>query len=161
VKLIVAVGASFFVVALGPPAAWWVKVLGVVLVAAATNVWNGLDVRPGRAVKAFVPIGVLFVAFGEIAPAPAVLGVAIAAVGVLPMDLLEHAMLGDGGATVLGFAAGLGLYLLLPGWAVPLAALAMVGLNVLAETISFSRAIDSVPALRWVDRLGRRAEDAG
>jgi hypothetical protein len=67
-------------------------------------------------------------------------------------------MLGDGGATLLGFAAGDALYLLLPGWAVVLAALATIGLNVVAETISFSRAIDSVPALRWLDRLGRRRE---
>ncbi|MGZ4153750.1 MAG: hypothetical protein ACXVQ0_04655, partial [Actinomycetota bacterium] len=81
----------------------------------------------------------------------------VAALVVLPMDLFEHAMLGDGGATLLGFAAGLALYLLLPGWAVVPAALVVVGLNVVAETTSFSRVIDDVAALRWLDRLGRRA----
>jgi hypothetical protein len=158
VKVVIAVGAAVVVVALEPSGAWWARPFGVVLVAAATNVWNGLDVRPGRALKAFVPIGILFVLFADVSPAPAVLGVAVAAVVVLPMDLLERAMLGDGGATLLGFAAGDALYLLLPGWAVVLAALATIGLNVVAETISFSRAIDSVPALRWLDRLGRRRE---
>jgi UDP-GlcNAc:undecaprenyl-phosphate/decaprenyl-phosphate GlcNAc-1-phosphate transferase len=157
VKLVVAVGASVVVIALEPSRPWWVRLFGVALVAASTNVWNALDVRPGRALKAFVPIGMLFVLLADVSPAPAVLGVAVAAVVVLPMDLLEHAMLGDGGATLLGFAAGLALYLLLPGWAVVPAALVMVGLNVVAETTSFSRVIDDVAALRWLDRLGRRA----
>ncbi|MGZ4126260.1 MAG: hypothetical protein ACXVQU_11980, partial [Actinomycetota bacterium] len=126
VKLVVAVGASVVVIALEPSRAWWVRLFGVVLVAASTNVWNALDVRPGRALKAFVPIGVLFVLLADVSPAPAVLGVAVAALVVLPMDLFEHAMLGDGGATLLGFAAGLALYLLLPGWAVVPAALVVV-----------------------------------
>ena len=96
-----------------------------------------------------------------LAAAPAVLGIAVGAVVVLWHDLSERAMLGDGGANLLGFAAGLGLYLLLPGWAVVLAALAAVGLNVLGETITLSRAIGAVPPLRWVDAVGRRGEHAG
>jgi UDP-GlcNAc:undecaprenyl-phosphate/decaprenyl-phosphate GlcNAc-1-phosphate transferase len=158
VKVVIAVGAAVVVVALEPSRAWWVRLFGVVLVASATNVWNGLDVRPGRALKAFAPIGVLFVLFADVSVAPAVLGVAVAALVVMPMDLLERAMLGDGGATLLGFAAGVALYVLLPGWAVVLVALAMIALNVVAETMSFSHAIDAVPALRWLDRLGRRPE---
>jgi hypothetical protein len=31
-----------------------------------------------------------------------------------------------------------------------------VGLNVLAETVTLSRAIDATPPLRWYDRLGTR-----
>jgi UDP-N-acetylmuramyl pentapeptide phosphotransferase/UDP-N-acetylglucosamine-1-phosphate transferase len=156
VKLIVAVGAATVVVALEPPRSWWVRLAGVALVASSTNVWNGLDVRPGRSLKAFVPFGIAFVLLGDIARAPALLGIAIGALVVLWHDLRERAMLGDGGATLLGFAAGLASYLLLPGWAVPVAALAAVALNVVGETVTFSQAIDAVPALRWVDRLGRR-----
>jgi UDP-GlcNAc:undecaprenyl-phosphate GlcNAc-1-phosphate transferase len=156
VKLIVAVGAAVVVVALEPPRAWWVRLAGVALVAASTNVWNGLDVRPGRSLKAFVPFGIAFVLFGDIARAPAILGIAIGALVLLWYDLRERAMLGDGGATLLGFAAGLASYLLLPDWVVPLAALAAVALNAVGETVTLSRAIDSVPALRWVDRLGSR-----
>jgi hypothetical protein len=156
VKLIVAFGAAAVTVALEPARPGWVRLSGVALVAACTNVWNGLDVRPGRALKAFVPVGVLFVAFGPIGEAPAILGVAVGAVVVLFHDLSERAMLGDGGANLLGFTAGLALYLLLPGWGVVVAALAAIGLNVLAETITLSRAIAVVPPLRWLDRLGRR-----
>jgi UDP-N-acetylmuramyl pentapeptide phosphotransferase/UDP-N-acetylglucosamine-1-phosphate transferase len=155
VKLVVAFVAAVLVVALESPRPWWVRLPGVALVAASTNVWNGLDVRPGRALKAFVPIGLGFVVLGDIARAPAVLGIAIGAVVVLWYDLRERAMLGDGGATLLGFAAGLAAYLLLPNWAVPVAALGAILLNLIAETITLSRPIDAVPALRWLDRLGR------
>jgi hypothetical protein len=158
VKVVVAVGAAVVALALAPSRPWWVLLAGVVLVAGSANVWNGLDVRPGRALKAFIPIGALFVAFGDVAAAPAVLGVAVGAVVVLWHDLTERAMLGDGGANLLGFAAGLGLYLLLPGWAVPPAALAAVTLNVLGETMTLTRAIDGVPALRRIDALGRRRD---
>jgi len=33
--------------------------------------------------------------------------------------------------------------------------LIVIGLNVLAETVTFSRTIEAVPPLRWFDRLGR------
>ena len=36
-------------------------------------------------------------------------------------------------------------------------ALAAVALNVVGETVSFSRVIERTPPLRWVDGLGRRA----
>jgi Glycosyl transferase family 2 len=158
VKLVVAVGAAVVVVALEPSRAWWVRLVGVALVAASTNVWNALDVRPGRALKPFLPIGLAFVVLGEVTLAPAVIGVAVAAPLALWHDLRETAMLGDGGATLLGFAAGLALYLLLPGWGVALAALAAIGLNVVSETVTLSRAISSTPVLRRLDRLGRRVD---
>jgi hypothetical protein len=158
VKLVVIVGASVVVLALQPTAAWWVRLSGVVLLAGAANVWNGLDVRPGRAAKAFVPIGLAFVAFGDPGRAPAVLGLAVGALVVLPYDLTERAMLGDGGANLLGFAAGLGLFLLLPAWAVPLAAAGVLALNAVAETLTLSRAIAAVPPLRWLDERGRRLD---
>ena len=38
-------------VALQPGRSGWIRLAGAVLVAASANVWNGLDVRPGRAIK--------------------------------------------------------------------------------------------------------------
>ena len=57
------------------------------------------------------------------------------------------------------FTAGIGLYLSLPAWGIAVTALAEVGLNVLAETVSLSRLIEVAPPLRWVDRLGRLPSD--
>jgi UDP-GlcNAc:undecaprenyl-phosphate/decaprenyl-phosphate GlcNAc-1-phosphate transferase len=80
-----------------------------------------------------------------------------AAVGVLPFDLLERAMLGDAGSNPLGVLAGAGLAVVLPTAGVVVAAVAAVLMQVAAETVTLSRAIEAVPPLRWFDRLGRRA----
>lgn len=132
----------------------------VALIAVATNVWNALDVVPGRALKwgivAVVPL--LAVAwqgdYGLVAAA--VLG---ASLGVLPFDLSERGMLGDAGANPLGLVIGTGLAGILPTPWVVVAAIAGLAFQLVAETITISRLIDMVPPLRWFDRLGRRPSD--
>jgi UDP-GlcNAc:undecaprenyl-phosphate GlcNAc-1-phosphate transferase len=156
-KILVTVGAAVVVVALQPARPAYVRLAAVVLLAASANVWNGLDVRPGRALKAFLPPAAVFLAWGGLENVPAILGLLVAALLVLPLDLGERAMLGDGGANMLGFAAGLALAdVLSDPWIVAAAAVA-VGLNVVADTVTFSRVVEAVPPLRWLDGLGRRA----
>ena len=145
------------VVALQPDRSTPVAVLGVVLLAGCANVWNGLDVVPGRSLKAFVPPALAFAIWGVSSDAPAVIGLLVGAVVVLPFDMRETAMLGDGGANLLGFAAGIALYGTLPDPWVGVAAGGAVALNVVGETVSFSRVIERTPPLRWFDGLGRRA----
>jgi hypothetical protein len=89
--------------------------------------------------------------------APFAPGVALAALVVLPWDVGERAMLGDAGANLLGLAVGVALYGSLTDAQVAAAAVVAVGLNVLGETFTLSRAIDALPPLRWYDRLGTRA----
>lgn len=158
-KLLVAVGSAAIVVALQPERPAWVALSGIVLLAACTNLWNGLDVRPGRALKAFLLVSLVFLGAGEPAVFPGLLGMFVAALLVLPLDLRERAMLGDAGSNPLGFAAGLGLYVTLGDPWVAVAAAITVVLNVLAETVTLSRAIDGTPPLRWLDRLGRVPAD--
>jgi hypothetical protein len=156
-KLVVGVGAGILV-ALAIGGAALRVIAAAVLVAAAANLWNALDVRPGRSLKwgivVLVPVlaGAWGTGFGLIAAAA--LG---AAVGVLPFDLLERAMLGDAGSNPLGVLAGAGLAVVLPTAGVVVAAVAAVLIQVAAETVTLSRAIEAVPPLRWFDRLGRRA----
>ena len=64
-------------------------------------------------------------------------------------------MLGDGGANLLGFTIGLGLYVVLADGAVVLAAAIAVVINAVAETVTLSRVIEAIPPLRWFDALGR------
>ena len=156
-KLVVILGSALFVVALQPARPTSVTILGIALLAACANVWNGLDVVPGRSLKAFLVPALAFVAWGELPSAPAVAGLLAGAIVVLPFDLRETAMLGDGGANLVGFAAGIALYAVLPDPWVAVAAGIAVALNVVAETVSFSRVIERTPPLRWVDALGRRA----
>jgi hypothetical protein len=81
-----------------------------------------------------------------------------AATALLVPDLRERGMLGDSGANLLGFLAGAEIVRRLPEiWLIP-AVLVVIGLNVLAETVTFSRTIEAIPPLRWFDRLGRLSD---
>lgn len=154
-KLVVTVGAAIVVVALRDVGTTVHRLAGVVLVAGCANIWNGLDVRPGRALKVAIPVMLAAGVGFHVARLPTLpLVVLVAACCVVP-DLRERAMLGDGGANLLGFTIGLELYLALPVWGVVAGAAVAIALNVLAETMTFSRAIDAIRPLRWFDRLGR------
>ena len=130
----------------------WVMAAGVLLIAGAANVWNGLDVRPGRAGKAFVLGAVPMMFLGPPALLARLLGAELA---VLWPDLRERGMLGDAGSNLLGFVLGAAAYVELTGVWVLVGAAAVIGLNLLAETVTLSRCIDAVTPLRWLDRLGR------
>jgi UDP-GlcNAc:undecaprenyl-phosphate/decaprenyl-phosphate GlcNAc-1-phosphate transferase len=156
VKLVVIAGSSVVVVAAEPVHPGVTRLAGIVLLAGCANLWNGLDVRPGRALKYFVlAAGAVLVAGIPMRLAPSVPGVLLGAILALPADLRERAMLGDGGSNLLGFTAGLALYVVLPSPWVWVAAAVAVALNVLADTVTLSRLIDTVGPLRWFDRLGR------
>jgi hypothetical protein len=84
-------------------------------------------------------------------PAASALG---AATTVLADDLAEKTMLGDLGANTLGALIGVHLA---GGSSTTrrVALLVIAGLTLASERISFSRVIENVPALRWLDDLGR------
>ena len=136
-------------------------VVAVPVLAGCANLWNLLDVAPGRALKWFVPVGAaLWAVLAGSSLRPLIAGVVVTAVPLLALDLLELGMLGDAGANVLGFLVGAGCVVTLP---TPWLALVLAGILILhlaAETVTLSRLIDAAPPLRWFDRLGRRAASA-
>ncbi len=152
VKLAAAVLAATITVAWTPRDHLWANLLALVAIAGCTNVWNGLDVAPGRALKGFLVVAVVLLAVDLKAFLLVCTG---AATAVLFPDLRERGMLGDSGANLLGFLAGAEIVRRLPEvWLIP-AVLVVVGLNVLAETVTFTRTIETIPPLRSFDRLGR------
>jgi UDP-GlcNAc:undecaprenyl-phosphate/decaprenyl-phosphate GlcNAc-1-phosphate transferase len=155
VKLAVIVAASAFV-------AWMVGVRGarfalaVPVVAASANLWNLLDVVPGRSIKWFLVGGVILVFAVDVPEYRLLAATALGgAIALLAFDLREAAMLGDSGSNVLGFVVGLGLVgsLSVVGLAVALVVLLL--LHGLAETVTLSRIIRAATPLRWFDHLGR------
>jgi len=156
VKLVVVAGAAAVTVVAVPGRTGPARVAGVLLIAASANVWNGLDVRPGRSIKFFLPVAVVVLA-GPWPAQPFLPGVALGALLLLPWDAGERAMLGDAGANLLGFTAGLGLFHFVHGWALVAAASVAVALNILADTVTLTRLIEMVRPLRWYDSMGRRA----
>jgi UDP-N-acetylmuramyl pentapeptide phosphotransferase/UDP-N-acetylglucosamine-1-phosphate transferase len=89
-------------------------------------------------------------------PACAAAAPAGAALGLLPADLGERAMLGDTGANALGALLGMATAATLPRPARLAALAAILALTAASEVVSFTRVIERTPALRWLDMLGRR-----
>jgi UDP-N-acetylmuramyl pentapeptide phosphotransferase/UDP-N-acetylglucosamine-1-phosphate transferase len=160
-KLVVILGASVYVEASLGPRSIAGTVAAVVVLAASANLWNGLDVAPGRALKAYllasaaVALVALAASVRGWSAASVCVGVTAGALVVLPFDLRERAMLGDAGANLLGFALGIALVTAASDPVLIVVAVIVVALNVVAETYTLSRAIERIAPLRWLDGLGR------
>ncbi|HEX9966681.1 MAG TPA: hypothetical protein VGB06_01915 [Solirubrobacterales bacterium] len=134
----------------------WRYLADVALLILATNAFNLLDLRPGRAEKALGLLG-LGLCLGAWTLAPLeLLGVFVGPVAVGAwFTLRERAMLGDTGSNLLGAVAGVWLLATLDGDTRLIALFAVSALTVYGELRSISATIESVPPLRWLDSLGR------
>ncbi len=125
------------------------------LVAATANLVNLLDLRPGRAIKGLLLVGLPLLVLdgpgGDLLAGP--LGAASA---VLPSDLAEATMLGDAGANGLGALLGVGLAAGASRRRLVILLLLLTALTAASEVVSFSAVIDRFSPLRRLDRLGRR-----
>ncbi|CAA9508288.1 MAG: Undecaprenyl-phosphate N-acetylglucosaminyl 1-phosphate transferase [uncultured Solirubrobacteraceae bacterium] len=135
--------------------------LSVGVLVLATNAFNLLDLRPGRAAKAFLLLGIALLAITRDAEPLRELGVLIGPLMVLGFhDLRERAMLGDTGSNLLGALAGFWMVTALDVEGELAALAALVALTAYGELRSISRAIERLGPLRALDRLGRRREPA-
>jgi hypothetical protein len=132
----------------------WLLAAGVLVL--ATHLFNLLDLRPGRSVKAFVLLGAGLVIGSEHARPLWSLGLFAGPVLVAgAYDLRERAMLGDSGASLVGALAGLWLVLTLSGLG-QLIALALLALaTVYGELRSISALVERTRGLRQLDSWGR------
>ena len=130
--------------------------LAVGVLVLATNLFNLLDLRPGRSAKALVLLGAAL-SIGAMDAGPLwTVGLFLGPILVLlPLDLREIGMLGDTGSNAIGAVAGLWLVLTLsvPAQAVALAVMAAV--TIYGEFRSIAAVIDRTPGLRHLDSLGR------
>jgi UDP-GlcNAc:undecaprenyl-phosphate/decaprenyl-phosphate GlcNAc-1-phosphate transferase len=160
VKLVAAVAAAMMVSLAGEEPGVRAAV-GIPLMAGAANLWNLLDVAPGRSLKFFIPAAIALVTVVPHPRDPLVPAALGSSLGIFPLDLRERAMLGDSGANLLGFVIGVGLFRAAPTWVLASALGIVLVLHVLAETVTLSRLIRAAPPLRWFDDLGRIPVEAG
>jgi UDP-GlcNAc:undecaprenyl-phosphate GlcNAc-1-phosphate transferase len=155
IKAIGALALAAYVVS-GAGLESWRYLADVALLILATNLFNLVDLRPGRAEKALVLLG---------------LGLCLGAWTLEPIELLgifagpvivgawltlgERAMLGDTGSNLVGAIAGVWLLTNLGEDARLVALAAIAALTIYGELRSISATIDSVPPLRWLDSVGR------
>ncbi len=144
-------------------------------IALTSNLFNLLDLRPGRALKAYgllLPLAVVSatVGLGMSAGAsmgqPGVVHSAVEAIALFLMllgpllavwryDLGEEGMMGDSGANPMGVVIGLMIVSGLPLWGLSVWTLLVFGLNLASERVSFSGVIEGNALLRTMDGWGR------
>lgn len=130
--------------------------LSVAVIALATNFLNLLDLRPGRAWKAYIALTAALVVADGIGPIEALGPFAGALLVVGLFDLRERAMLGDTGSNLLGALAGVHLVLALGTTGELIALGVLLVLTIFGEFRSISATVDRLPPLRGLDSLGRR-----
>jgi UDP-GlcNAc:undecaprenyl-phosphate/decaprenyl-phosphate GlcNAc-1-phosphate transferase len=134
----------------------WRYLADVALLILATNLFNLLDLRPGRAEKGLALLGAgLCLGAWTLGPIE-LLGIFAGPILVGARETLgERAMLGDTGSNLVGAVAGVWLLTALGPNARLIALAVVVALTVYGELRSISATIESVPPLRWLDSLGR------
>ena len=130
--------------------------LAVAVLVLATHLFNLLDLRPGRSIKALLLLGAaLTIGTLEVEPLQA-LGLFLGPIVVLlPLDLRERGMLGDTGSSAVGAVAGLWLVLSLDTTGQLIALAAMAFAAIYGEFRSISALIEKTPLVRQLDSLGR------
>ncbi|MCB0865930.1 MAG: hypothetical protein KDB58_09475 [Solirubrobacterales bacterium] len=148
--------AAFAVSGLGRE--WPGYLADLALLLLTTNLFNLLDLRPGRVEKALILL-LAGVCIGAWTLYPVeLLGVFIGPVLVgAALTLRERAMLGDAGANLAGAIAGVALIVSLGDGARLIALALVVALTVYGEFRSISAAIERIPPLRALDQLGRES----
>jgi len=135
---------------------WASVVLNTFLLALFTNLLNLFDLRPGRAVKAYLLFLLLIItlARGQI-DYYTVLPLLGAVLWYFPRDLKAVLMMGDAGSNVLGLALG---YYCMTALPLPMRAgtvALLIAIHIYTEKYSISTTIEKVAFLKWLDGLGR------
>lgn len=125
------------------------------IIALMVNTLNLFDLRPGRALKIFIPLQLAAMLYcgKELMTSFASL-IGIAAAMIIP-DLKERIMLGDSGSNVLGAVLGFSIAIGCD-WSLKIPfMIILIALQQLAEYISISKIIEKIAFLRMLDDLGR------
>jgi UDP-GlcNAc:undecaprenyl-phosphate GlcNAc-1-phosphate transferase len=155
IKAIGAVALAAYVVS-GQGLATGRYIADVVLLVLTTNLFNLLDLRPGRVEKALALLGAGLCLFAWTLAPIELLGIFAGPVLVGAwLTLGERAMLGDTGSNLVGAIAGVWLLTVLSPDARLIALGIVLVLTVYGELRSISATIERVPPLRWLDSLGR------
>lgn len=140
--------------------------LAVALLVLTTNLFNLLDLRPGRSAKAFallgagLALGAWHGRYGFGVPLWIVGPFAAPVLVVGFYDLRERTMLGDTGANLIGGLAGFWLLLAFDTTGQLIALAVVLALTVYGEFRSLSALIERTPLLRQIDSIGRNVPHA-
>jgi hypothetical protein len=134
----------------------WRYLGDVALLILATNLFNLLDLRPGRAEKGLALLAAGLCLFAWTLAPLELLGIFAGPVLVGAwFTLREQAMLGDTGSNLVGAIGGIWLLTTLGGTGRLIALAVVAALTIYGELRSISATVEALPPLRWLDSLGR------
>lgn len=133
-------------------------VINILIIPLSTNFINLLDLRPGRAVKAFMLIGSTIFIVNILKDIPnfyltIMLGTMIAYYGY---DVKARAMMGDTGSNLLGFITGVSIVLLSNFYVALISLAILIYVHIIAEKNSLSNYIRNNRLLNFLDCLDRK-----
>lgn len=153
-------GILAFLIAFSLSGSWLDIILNTLIVALAANLMNLFDLRPGRAVKAYLIflLAIVIMAMGQIdwlliAPLTG------AVLYYAKDDLRAKIMMGDAGSNVLGLALG---YLSIVSFSLPVrlgVLVFLLAIHVYTEKYSLTAAIENNQFLKRLDNLGRSRQN--
>ena len=132
----------------------WLAYLTVIMIAASSNAFNLLDLRPGRS-QGFAII-TLLILLPFVPPSIALGSILVLLITIIP-DARAKVMMGDSGAIAIGTGVALVVVASSNIWLAVVYTLVTVTLNLVAEKYSLGKLITQNIVLNKIDRLlGRR-----
>ena len=130
-------------------------IVNTLIIALSTNLMNLFDLRPGRAIKAYlvimIPIYITLTGYTKVFPLLILPNV----LAYFNTDLKARGMMGDTGSNVLGISIGV-LMALGYGIKVRLAWLVfLILMHLITEKFSLTKIIENDRVLKFIDNLGR------
>lgn len=130
-------------------------IINTFIVALFTNFINLLDLRPGRAGKAFFILSIIFLIYGKGSPFFLIILLCIVII-YLPSDLKSSVMMGDTGSNVLGVSLGIASIMIFR-FNIRIIVLALLILmHLMTEKYSLTEIIEKNRILNYIDMLGRK-----
>ncbi len=131
-------------------------VVNAFIIALFTNLINLLDLRPGRAIKGFLLVSILFILIGLPGEVRVILISFIAyAIAYLPQDIKAKSMMGDVGSNALGIILGIVAVISYTAIIKYIILSILILIHIITEKYSLTEIIKKNFILNFLDKLGR------
>ena len=130
-------------------------IVATLVVALSTNMMNLFDLRPGRAIKAYVILAIIIFLASAKFNREVMMLIVPAVLAYFYFDLRALTMMGDAGSNVLGVSIGV---FIVSSFDLPVQLVSLVllvAIHVLTEKFSLTKIIENNKFLNYVDKLGR------
>ena len=130
-------------------------IVATLVVALSTNMMNLFDLRPGRAIKAYVILAIIIFLTSAKFNREVMMLIVPAVLAYFYFDLRALTMMGDAGSNVLGVSIGV---FIVSSFDLPVQLVSLVllvAIHVLTEKFSLTKIIENNKFLNYVDKLGR------